>query len=45
MRDAACNRQEQTENNFATIQDADQLVARGFIVINFYQLYGKKSVS
>ena len=35
----ACNKKEQTENNFAAIQDADQLVPRGFIVINFYQFY------
>jgi hypothetical protein len=43
MRDVACNRKEQTENNFAAIQDADQLVPRGFIVIDFYQFYGKIS--
>jgi hypothetical protein len=43
MRDVACNRKEQTENNFAAIQDADQLVPRGFIVINFYQFYEKVS--
>ena len=43
MRDVACNRKEQTENNFAAIQDADQLVPRGFIVIDFYQFYGKVS--
>jgi hypothetical protein len=45
MRDVACNRKKQTENNFAAIQDADQLVTRGFIVINFYQFYEKKSVA
>jgi hypothetical protein len=41
-RDVACNRKEQSENNFAAIQDADQLVPRGFIVINFYQFYVEK---
>jgi hypothetical protein len=41
MRDVAYSRKEQTENNFATIQDADQLVPRGFIVIKFYQFYDK----
>lgn len=44
MRDVACNRKEQTENNFAAIQDADQLVARGFIVINFYQFCAKRQL-
>jgi len=36
MRDIAWSREEQTKNDFAAIQDADQLVSRGFIVINFY---------
>ena len=39
MRDVACSREQPTENNFAAIQDADQLVPRGFIVIKFYQFY------
>jgi hypothetical protein len=41
MRDVACSRKEQTENNFAAIQDADELVPRGFIVIKFYQFCDK----
>jgi hypothetical protein len=41
MRGVARSIKEQTENNFAAIQDADQLVPRGFIVINFYQFYDK----
>lgn len=44
MRVVACSRKVQTENNFAAIQDADQLVPRGFIVIKFYQFYDKTSV-
>ena len=39
MRDVACSTEQPTENNFAAIQDADQLVPRGFIVIKFYQFY------
>lgn len=42
MRDVVRDRKEQTENDFAAIQDADQLVPRSFIVINFYQFYEKK---
>jgi hypothetical protein len=42
MRDVACKKG-QTENNFAAIQDADQLVPRSFIMINFYQFYEKVS--
>jgi hypothetical protein len=41
MRDVALDRKEQTENNFAAIQDADQLVPRGFVVIDFYQFCEK----
>lgn len=44
MRDVACDRKEQTENNFAAIQDANQLVPRGFIMIDFYQFCKKKVV-
>ena len=44
MRDVASDRKEQTENNFAAIQDAYQLVARRFIVINFYQFYEKSQL-
>jgi hypothetical protein len=39
MEIAAGNGQKRTEDNFAAIQNADQLVSGGFIVINFDKFY------